>query len=123
MAILSKEDLMKAVKNLIGDKTDDETVAFVENLTDTISDLEGKSADTTDWKTKYEDNDKAWKKKYMDRFFNGSDEGKTETEKHSTKETLKDVENEEGKNEDENLSYDDLFSSKNETNKGGILNA
>ena len=99
MAILSKEDLMKAVKNLIGDKTDDETVAFVENLTDTLTDLEGKSADTTDWKSKYEENDKAWKKKYMDRFFKGEDT-KEEIERKSSKETLKDVENEEGKNED-----------------------
>ena len=30
------------------------------------------SADGEDWKTKYEENDKEWRKKYQDRFFNGT---------------------------------------------------
>ena len=40
-------------------------------MTDTFNDLESKSTgDSEDWKTKYEENDTAWRKKYRDRFFN-----------------------------------------------------
>ena len=123
MAVLNKEDFMKAIKSVVGENPTDELVTFVENMTDTYTDLETKTKDTTDWKAKYEENDKAWKKKYVDRFFNGSSDtdGKKE-ETHSTKETLKDVENE-GKNDEGELSYDGLFSGAEETNKGGEVNA
>ena len=120
MAVLNKEDFMKAIKSVVGENPTDELVTFVENMTDTYTDLETKTKDTTDWKSKYEENDKAWKKKYVDRFFNGSsdtDDKKEET--HSTKETLKDVENE-NKNDESELSYDGLFS---DVNKGGNENA
>ena len=123
MAVLNKEDFMKAIKSVVGENPTDELVTFVENMTDTYTDLETKTKDTTDWKTKYEENDKAWKKKYVDRFFNGASEtdGKKE-ETHSTKETLKDVENE-NKNDEGELTYDGLFSESEETNKGGEVNA
>ena len=124
MAVLNKEDFMSAIKSIVGENPTDELVTFVENMTDTYTDLESKTKDTTDWKAKYEENDKAWKKKYVDRFFNGSSETDAKDgETHSTKETLKDVENEENKNNDEDLSYDDLFSDVNDTNKGGNENA
>ena len=124
MAVLNKEDFMKAIKSVVGENPTDELVTFVENMTDTYTDLETKTKDTTDWKSKYEENDKAWKKKYVDRFFNGSSDtdGKKE-ETHSTKETLKDIENEENKNDESELTYDGLFSGAEETNKGGEVNA
>ena len=36
-----------------------------------------KTKDSTEWKTKYEENDKAWREKYTNRFFNneGDDGG------------------------------------------------
>lgn len=124
MAVLNRDDFMKAIKSVVGENPTDELVTFVENMTDTYTDLETKTKDTTDWKAKYEENDKAWKKKYVDRFFNGSSDtdGKKE-ETHSTKETLKDIENEENKNDEGELTYDGLFSGSEETNKGGEVNA
>ena len=38
-------------------------------------------------------------------------------------ETLKDIENEENKNDESELTYDGLFSGAEETNKGGEVNA
>lgn len=73
MAILNKEDFMSHIKTLIGDNDSDETLKIVEDITDTINDYDTKvKGDGTDWKQKYEENDKAWREKYRERFFNGS---------------------------------------------------
>lgn len=71
MAVKSRDDLLKAVADRFGDDTSDETIAMIEDITDTINDYEEKTKDSTDWKKKYEENDEAWRKKYKDRFFQG----------------------------------------------------
>jgi len=59
------------VKEKIGEDNSDESIAFIENLTDTYNDLQEKAnGDGIDWKAKYEENDASWKQKYKDRFFN-----------------------------------------------------
>ena len=72
MAIRTKDEILEQLKTRIGDEPDDESIAFLEDVTDTISDYESKIGDTEDWKSKYEANDKEWRKKYTDRFFNPS---------------------------------------------------
>ena len=121
MAVRTTQEIIDALKESFGESPDDKQLAMLEDVSDTFSDLNEKCSE--DWKTKYEENDKAWKKKYVDRFFNGASEtdGKKE-ETHSTKETLKDVENE-NKNDEAELKYDGLFSGAEETNKGGEVNA
>lgn len=70
--ILSKADLMKIVNERITGE-DDETLAILENITDTIDDYETRaSGDGEDWKKKYEENDASWRQKYRERFFNSS---------------------------------------------------
>lgn len=70
MAVKTREEILTAVKARVGDQTDDETIAFLEDITDTISDLETKAqGDGTDWKAKYEENDAEWRKKYTERFY------------------------------------------------------
>lgn len=97
MAIRSKEEILEAVKGRIGDATDDETIAFLEDITDTFSDYESRAqGDGVDWKSKYEENDKEWRQKYTDRFF--STEPKTE-EPPTPKED----------EEDKPMTFDDLF--------------
>lgn len=68
MAILTKEEFIKRVNERIGDDTSDEAIAYLEDMTDTINDLSEKTSDSTDWKKKYEENDKAWREKYRERF-------------------------------------------------------
>ena len=70
MSIKSREELFNDIKTKIGDSTDDETLALLDDIDDTLSDYEARISDTTDWKTRYEENDKEWRKRYTERFFN-----------------------------------------------------
>lgn len=71
MAVKSKEDILGIIKEKFKDDTSDSTLGFIEDVTDTINDLEGKAQGETDWKAKYEENDKQWREKYKERFFSG----------------------------------------------------
>lgn len=70
MAVKSREELLNSLSAIIGVEPDDNGIAFMEDLTDTVTDFEERTKE--DWKTKYEENDKAWKKKYTERFMKGS---------------------------------------------------
>lgn len=75
MAVRTREEILNSVRTHFGEDTSDETLALVEDITDTIIDFENKAKnDGTNWKQKYEDNDAAWRKKYRDRFFSGGSE-------------------------------------------------
>lgn len=69
MAILTKEELFNQIHSVV-DKLDvDESVTFLENMTDTYNYMESlANGDGNDWKLKYEENDKAWRKRYTERF-------------------------------------------------------
>lgn len=96
MAVRTKEELMNMINERIGEDDSDETLEFLEDVTDTLNDFESKSTgDSEDWKAKYEENDASWRKKYRDRFFNNSVE---EIE-----------ENEEVETEKEPKTFEDLF--------------
>lgn len=69
MARLSKEDFTKAVTLVIGDKTDEESVKFIEDMTDTYNGLEAdKTVSVTEWEQKYNALNETWSKRYKDRF-------------------------------------------------------
>lgn len=72
MAIRTKEELMTAIRDRVGDDTSDEVISIIEDLSDTLDDYDARIADSGDWKARYEQNDAEWRKKYRDRFFNGS---------------------------------------------------
>lgn len=70
MAVRNKEEILEAIKTRVGEQTDDETISFLEDVSDTLTDLETKANDNgEDWKTKYEENDKSWRERYTNRFF------------------------------------------------------
>lgn len=72
MAVLSREDFMGAINEKYADDTSDETLAFIENVSDTLDDYEARAkGDSEDWKAKFEENDKMWREKYRNRFFSG----------------------------------------------------
>ena len=73
MAIRTKEEILEAIKGKIGEDTSDETISLLEDISDTLNDYDDKTKSNTDWKTKYEENDKEWRKRYTDRFFNNED--------------------------------------------------
>lgn len=84
MAVKTREDILTAIKGKLGEQTDDDTIALLEDVTDTFTDLEEKAnGDGTDWKKKYEEADEAWRKKYTERFYSAdpkSEEPNTDTE-------------------------------------------
>lgn len=70
MGVKSKEEILESIKTRFGEQNDDSTIQFLEDITDTMTDLETKAnGDGTDWKTKYEENDAEWRKKYTERFY------------------------------------------------------
>ena len=72
MAVLTRDELMTAIRTCIGEDTSDEALSFIENMEDTINDYENKAKnDGVKWKEKYEQNDKEWRTKYKERFFSG----------------------------------------------------
>lgn len=63
MAKLSKDELIEKVKQYVGDRTDDETIEIIEDISDSID-----SSDADEWRQKFEENDKMWRDKYISRF-------------------------------------------------------
>lgn len=72
--VRTKDEILESYKARLGEEPDDESISFLEDITDTLSDYESKLGDTEDWKSKYEENDKEWRKKYTDRFFSAEPE-------------------------------------------------
>ena len=99
MAIKSKEEILEAVKNYIGDDVSDEALGFIEDLADTL----GQDPDPENWKQKYEDLDRDWRNRYKARFFDGVESGVDPEEKMVNPEK-KDP------SPEEKITYDDLFS-------------
>lgn len=96
MAVLDKETLMYRLKERFGNDESDEAISFIEDVSDTFDSLFCVSGDSEDWKTKYEENDAAWRKKYRDRFFGTGEEAKEEQE-------------EDVKDDSEVKTFDELF--------------
>lgn len=67
MAVRTKEELLELVKTRIGEDNSDEALAFIEDITDTLADFEGKAS--TDWEEKYNSLDNEWRERYKARFF------------------------------------------------------
>lgn len=91
MAKLSKDDLIEKVKKYVGDRTDDETIEIIEDISDSID-----SSDADEWKQKFEENDKMWRDKYISRFL-------------EKKEDELDTPTEHDEEEKEYNSFEDLF--------------
>ena len=92
MAKLSKDELIEKVKKYVGDRTDDETIEIIEDITDSID-----TTDVDEWKQKYKENDKMWRDKYVSRFFDKKQEDPETSTEHEEEE------------EKEYKSYEDLF--------------
>jgi hypothetical protein len=91
MAKLSKDELIEKVKKYVGDRTDDETIEIIEDISDSID-----SSDADEWRQKFEENDKMWRDKYISRFL-------------EKKEDELDTPTEHEEEEKEYNSFEDLF--------------
>jgi hypothetical protein len=96
MAVLSRDEFFDRVQKIVGTDTTDESLTFIEDMTDTYNSLDEKAnGDGTDWEQRYKDLDESWKEKYKKRFFSGGSSRVIEE--------VKDIE------EKKEVTYDDLF--------------
>ncbi len=95
MAVLTKDKIIANLTAKLGDDVSDEALALIADVSDTIDDYEAKTRDQTNYKEKYENNDKEWRQKFRDRF----------------KEPVKEDPpgNPPPEEDDKNLTYDKLF--------------
>lgn len=103
--VLTKEDYINRIKSVIGDDSSDDSISLIEDLTDTYEDLESK-ADDENWKAKYDELDKTWRQKYIDRF-----NGKVESDDDFIKQPTADDDETEDVYEAPK-TYEDLFTEK-----------
>lgn len=109
MSKLTNKEFMDKIKVYIGDKDDDETLQFLQDIKDTITD------DKDDWKTKYEDAvkekdslDKQWRTKFKEAFYssdtniNNNKDNQDNTPKDNDSKTDAEI-------KAETITYDDLF--------------
>ena len=99
MAVKTREEILESLRGRFGEEPTDEDIAMLEDITDTFKDFEEKTSDATNWKNKYEENDKAWKKKYSDRFFSNDDD-------------KNDLDEPEERDDKQMKTFDDLFTVK-----------
>lgn len=72
MAIKSKDEILSAIRSRFEEDTSDETIAFIEDVSDTFTDLENKArGDGKDWQAEAKRIDNEWREKYKARFFSG----------------------------------------------------
>lgn len=97
--VKTKEEILKSLKERIGEDNSDEALQFIEDVTDTLDELT-KEPDGEDWKKKYEENDAEWRKRYKERFFSGEMTPPVKLDTDGQDE------------EDKPLTYDSLFETK-----------
>lgn len=68
MAIKNLSEIIESARTIIGENTSDEALAFMEDLSDTMTDFDNRTQDATNWQERYQENDAKWRKKYADRF-------------------------------------------------------
>lgn len=110
MSVLSHDDFMKSVKAIVGDRTDDEALKFIEDCNDTITD------DKEQWREKFEAKEKelkelddSWRTKYKERFYSSDTNTQTNTNNNTNEHNnIFDNRSEEQKKA-ESTTIDDLF--------------
>lgn len=102
MAVLNREQFFDRLSEMFSERTDDEAISFIEDMSDTYNALEANGS-TTDWEERYKKLNESWKEKYKRRFFSGVSainnnnvDGEEEEEKTA-----------------ENITFEDLFSEEN----------
>lgn len=91
MAVVERDALIQRIASVLSDPESDDSLSLIEDVTDTLD-----AGSSDDWKTKYEENDAAWRKRYKERFL----------KKPEKEPEIEDDEKEEKK------TYDDLFTMK-----------
>ena len=85
MAVRTREEIMTQLQSMIGeDDTSDETLAFIQDVSDTLGN-DNSAQRITELETQLEEQDKTWRKKYRDAFFTVKGDDSFEDEPEETK--------------------------------------
>lgn len=91
MAIRTREELMAQLQTMVGEDTSDETLSFIQDVSDTLG-ADNSAQRITELETQLEEQDKEWRKKYRDAFFTGKPDDSIEDEPdHSTPKRFEDL--------------------------------
>lgn len=71
MAVKTTQEIIDSLRTSFGESPDDTQLAILDDVSDTFNDKDKQIGE--DWKSKYEENDKAWRKRYTDRFSGKAD--------------------------------------------------
>lgn len=94
--VKTKDEIMEEIRMYIGDRSDDQTIALIENISDTIDDY----AAHGDYDEKLMAVEAEWRRRYIDRFMNGG-ENKSDVKVETT--------DAEEKDKSEEITIDDLY--------------
>ena len=97
--VKTKDEIMEEIRAYIGDRSDDQTISLIENISDTIDDY----AAHGDYDEKLMAVEAEWRRKYIDRFMSGG-ENKTEVEVEKTEDDEKE--------KAEEIKIEDLYTEK-----------
>ena len=92
MAVVNKDTIMERLRENFNDNDSDDVLGLLEDVTDTLNDYQSRLEENGDWKERYEQNDREWRQKYKDRFFNNEPEPDPEPEPEPEPEPDKDPE-------------------------------
>ena len=87
MAVSTKENLIARLTEIFGENLSDDNLALLEDVSDTIDSI----GDREDWKSKYEENDASWRKRYKDRFEGKASDPEPEIETYEAPKTFNDL--------------------------------
>lgn len=69
MAVKTREELMRSLRERLGDDTSDETLALLEDIDDTLGD----TTQVEELRRQLTETDRTWREKYRNRFFSGGE--------------------------------------------------
>lgn len=99
MSVLNRDDFFARVQNIVGTDTSDESLQFVEDMTDTYNEMERQvNGDGINWQERYNELDNSWRERYRHRFFNGGSSYIPQERENETKDGKGDT-----------ITIDDLF--------------
>ena len=104
---LSKEELLEKVKTYVGDRTDDESLEIIEDISDSFetSDSAEKIEEIkTEYESKLANLDNEWREKYKARFFSEKDK--------QDNDNSDDDNSDDDNSDEEKTEYSDLFEEK-----------
>lgn len=97
MAVVDKAELIRRLSERFTNDNSDEVIQLTEDLSDTLDNYDNRVNDKEDWKTKFEENDAEWRKKYKERFLNTSNSDDESDNQNS------------GEDDYKNVTFNDLF--------------